>query len=176
MSNTFDGLITDEFKQLFYDGVDTLLDPATSVTVICRLIYVNTDFVETNNPQLPGDQSSQSITGSPIPLFGFQTPAQSSTNKAPKEVTEDVDMIVNWNPRLFANLDNTDVVQNAGQVDTAETLFHIDLLPKIFVAQYAIFDLRNENYNRWKFVKIKEPQPLGLFGNKYGVCIWKRAG
>ena len=53
---------------------------------------------------------------------------------------------------------------------------HIDLLPKIAQAQEFVLNVDNELYNRWRYVRLDEPEPLGLFDHRYFLCTLQRAG
>lgn len=174
MSNMFDGLITDGLKTIFTDGVNTLLDPSNQLTVRCRLFYPGSTFDSAPGPNLVGKTNSKSLVGSPSSIHAQTGPAQNSSSaKKPEDLYEDVDMIVLWQPRRLFLDSEQKIFDPNGFVDCT---FKIELMPKLKRAASAIFDLDNEKYNQWKFIKFREPQSEGLFSKLWGSCLWQRAG
>jgi len=176
MANFFDGVITSELKQLFKDGVDTLLNPDNSITSRCLLIYPSTKKTNSSGPNTVGQTSNfHHITGQPIPYHGVGHPAQDGENSQFVEVTEEVNMILVWNQRRWVDLSSVDIQEIKVPENYVQTMCHIDLLPKLQQAKEAIFDLDNEMYNRLKFVRYSDPENLGLFGKYYALTMWERA-
>jgi hypothetical protein len=173
MANPFDGVITQDIQDLFEYGIDTVLE---ACSVPCRLIYPETSY--TTSPDLPAtagnSNSVHHVTGSPIPLHGITSPAQgNSVVIKPVEVTEEIEIVVLWNPKDWIGVPNAQVLTPGSM---AQTMCHINLAPKLKQAKEIILDINNENYARYRFVRKNEPTPIGLFGNPYCLTMWEKAG
>lgn len=176
MANFFDGVITENLKQLFRDGVDTLLNPTNNVVSNCRIIYPATSYTSSTSPNMPGQTSSHHITGAPIPLHGFSHPAEADTVQ-PIQNTENISLIVIWNPRNWRTMTDKQMPPVGEPLKYVQVMGYANLLPKIMRAQEFILDTDHEPYNRYRYVRFDEPESLGLFSTRdYFLLFMQRAG
>lgn len=175
MSNPFSGILTAEFKTLFTNSIDALVE-AAGCAVTCRILYGNTKFNSCENClfNAAGNKSANRyLSGGSVPFRNGQTcPVCRGVGKIPDEQTEDIELIVIWDSKSFVNLghDNTALTPNM----FAQTFCAINKYPKLKRAKEIILDTDKENYVRQRFTIYGEPEPCGFDGSQYILTTWKR--
>lgn len=174
MSNPFSGLVNSTLKETYHNMIDSLLED-DAATVSCRLIYQGGKFEDC--PDCTSPHPIGNLGGNPY--FGGNTgifPTTSNcvtcngSQKIPVETTEDIKMIVIMDFRRFVYFG----AQHPAAM--AQTFSDISLLPKLKNCSSIILNTENESYNRYRFVRDGEPEPVGLGNPKHIYTFWKKSG
>jgi hypothetical protein len=175
MSNPYAGIITSEFKTMYDNAIDALLED-TALTVPCRLEYNNTKNVPCSNCELDpinkrsanvykSGGASPFVTGSICPTcngVGFISASSSST----------FNMAVLWNENKSKFLDIGLKLDNSKIY--AQSICHSDRWPAIVSCQGAILNTNIEGFGRQKYQREGDPTPF-TFGHKtYIITLWSR--
>ncbi len=176
MSNIFDGIITPELQDLFNQGVDELLQPANGITVNCRIIYPSTTYSTSTSPSMVSQTAFHYVTGAPLPPSAFANPAEGPVNQKADETTEDIQVIAVFDPRKFIGGNLSNLIDERDPFAYVQIMGAIALTPKVQQAQEFIVNTENENYVKMRYVRLSEPEPLGLFDKRYFLCTLKRSG
>lgn len=173
MINTFSGIISSDFKQLFTDAISALLyDDA--LTVPCKLYYGTTRYEDCSNCVYDpiGQKSSNKFQdGGPVPFpFGNICPMCNGQGKRGVETTDDINLMIIWNEKEFVNAGT--VANPDGMIQTITFVSNISKLKR---AKEIIINTDQASYARYRYQRASEPQPCG-FSSEFIECMWKRSG
>lgn len=175
MDNPFSGILTAEFKTLFTNSIDAMVE-AAGCAITCRLTFGTTEWNVCGNctPNVIGNKKgSRYLSGGPVPFRNGQAcPVCRNISRVPDEQTEDIELIVIWDSKSFINLGHDITAQSPNMF--AQTFSKMSTYPQLKRAKEAILDTDKENYVRQRFIRDGEPQPCGFDGSQYIVTTWKR--
>lgn len=173
MSN-FTGLITKEFKQVFTDAIGSLLED-TALTVACKLVFDNTKLQECPNclyDPISRKSSNQYQTGGPLPFVNGQICPYCAGFGSLTFSAEETVFLGMIKP-VFFGFDSLDL-NNVNYVDgMIQTLSSIDLYSKLKNASHIIIDTNLTSIANSKFVRHKDPVPVGYGNNSFAITTWK---
>lgn len=173
MTNYFSGIISSDFKALFTNALSALFyDDA--LTQSCRIYYGATKYEDCVNCIYDpiGQKSSNKFQdGGPVPFpFGNICPMCNGNGKRAVESSEDLNLMIIWNPKEFFN---------AGTVESADgmiqTVTFVANTPKLKRAKEIIVNTDQGSYGRYRYQRTSEPTPCG-FSSEFIECMWKRSG
>jgi hypothetical protein len=176
MTNPFSHLINSEFKQLYKDAIDSLLE-TTALTVPCvfkysgagNTVYCNNCIFDT----ISGLSSNKYNNRGPNPFpegsicpscmgMGMTTSASSS---------ETIYLACIFDSKYWINWSSKMVNIPDGMV---QTISKVELLPKIRNASEIIMDANISKYGNYTYERAGDPEPAGLGSNSYIITMWKR--
>lgn len=115
--------------------------------------------------------SNRYLNGGPLPFpFGRLCPLCNGAGQRPVVSTEDVDLIVVYDPRDFIQF-NTTVDAPNGLI---QTMSKIELMPKLQAAKSIKVSKDIEGYFNRTYERVQEPMPCGFGNAAFAVCTWKR--
>lgn len=172
MSNPFSGILTDELKTLFIQGISALL-ASNSCSRTVQLIYKGTKFEDCINCVQPvgGGGNATYQAGGPIPFNHGICPLCNNASKKVVQTTENINAVILWEPSQWVL--NAPVNIPEGFI---QTFTKIENLPKIKRAQEALMNTTISNYHKYRYVREGEPWPCGLSEDKFLLTNWKKAG
>lgn len=171
MSNPFSNLITSDFKDIFTNMIDALLED-DSLTVPCRLIYEGSKWTECNNclvSPISGRSASKYRSGGPVAFSGSVCPVCNNIGRIVEHETETIYLAVLWDYKNW--IGNVKVNSPEGSV---QTISKIDTADQIKRANEIVIDTNIENYVKHVFVRNGEPTPYGLGTDSYIFTMWAR--
>ncbi len=171
----FDNLPFDKLKTLFNSAISSLLQ-TDSGTIPCTLIYGVTRYDDCINCTYDpiGNKSSNIFQdGGPMP-FGFsQTcPMCNGAGKKPIISTEDINIIVVFDPKQFVNIE-TPVNNPDGYI---QTFGKKEMTTKFRRAKEIEVATDINGYFTRRYERVGEPTPLGFGNNEFVICTWRRTG
>jgi len=171
--NPFSGIINKQFKSLYTNAISSLLYN-DALVVPCTLRYGVTKYDSCVNCSYDpiGQKSANSyLDGGPAPFpFGGICPMCNGAGKHPVESTENINLMVIWNPKEFINVGTVNVAEEMIQTLTFKNVtYKIKNAREIQVAKHVGYAL-----NRYE--RASEPQPIGLGTDDFMYCFWKRVG
>lgn len=171
----FNNLITDEFKKIFKDSIDTILAP-NSLSVPCTLRYENTKRDLCYNCEFdPASQrsSNRHKSGGPI-YFARETicPVCNGFGYIDKSSNETIYLAIIFDSKYWLNWDSKTMRIPDGMV---QSLSKIELLPKIKNCKDMIMDTDLANYDNYIYRLAGDPQPVGLGSNDYIISMWQKS-
>lgn len=176
MTNIFSGLINQDFKNIFNNAIDSLLED-NALTLPCKIIYDNQinntycnncifdniSLLSSNIYNGTGPSPFQEGSVCPVCLgLGL-----SKNTKA----SETVYLAFIFDSRYFLNINSKVINIPDGSV---QSLCSINLLQKIKNASEIIFDSNLTNIGHFKYERASDPEPLGLGENRYIITLWKK--
>ena len=172
MSNPFSGIISSDFKKIFNDAIDSLLEQ-NALTVKCSVKYSSTEQKVCNNCLFDSISrlSANLYNGSgPIP-FPDNTicPVCGGMGVSTNDAQEFLYLGVIFDSKYFLNNANVNIVDGMVQ-----TYCNISLMSKIRDANEIVFDSAIEKYGSYVYQRAGDPQPCGFGDNRYIVTLWKR--
>ncbi len=171
MANPFEGIITSEFKELFTNMIDSLLED-TALTVPCRLVYEATKFNLCANcvpNPISGRSTNVFQTGGPAPFFTGSCPICHGVGRLPDQQTEIIYLCVIWNYKDW--IGDVPVHSPDGFV---QTISKLDTLDNIKRANEVLIDTNIEQYTKHVFERDGEPNMQGFGNSSYVFTMWKR--
>ena len=170
MANPFEGIITAEFKTLFTNAIDSLLE-STACTVECRLIFEVTRWNTTNNtPKIVGGRSTNYFrSGGAAPSTVGNSPSSFAQARIPDQQTETIHLVPIWNYKDW--LGGVKVHSPEGMV---QTVSKIDTLDNIKRANEIEIDVAISKYGKNIFQRLGNPNPIGLGASSYVLTMWER--
>jgi len=175
MSNPFDGLISNDFKQLYNNAIDSLL-AENSLTVKCKLKYSSSSFKTFCNncvfdPIVKLSSNLYNGTG-PTPFVeNTICPICMGMGVSDSNSEEYVHLAVIFDSKYFLAYNNKVVNVVDG---TVQTICPITLMPKIRNANEIIIDSDIEKYGGYSYRRAGDPNPCGLGSNRYIFTMWTR--
>lgn len=177
MSNPLSGLINQDFKDLFTNAIDALLED-TALTVPCRLIFgttKNTACPNCNIDSLTNMSANTYKAGGPSPFpNGSICPMCAGIFYISQDTSIIMNLAVIWNNKRshFINIGLPLKLDQA----YVETISKISTLPNLSRAKEVIFDTNIEGYAKRRFQRYGDPTPVQYGRNPYIVTLWERAG
>ncbi len=174
MANPFSGLITTEFKTLFTDAIDALLEN-NACTVPCRLIFQGTKVEDCVNCIRPvgGGTSNIYHDGGPVHFrSGQPCPLCGGASKIISDSTETIFLLVLWNYKDWIGVLNA-ISRPEGSVQTISKMSTIGQLKG---ANEIIIDTDIEPRVKHRFIRDGEPNICGLGASSYITTLWKKVG
>lgn len=176
MSNPFSGIISSNFKSIFNNAIDSLLED-NALSLPCKLIYNN----QTNNTYCNNCifdnislMSSNLYNGTgPNPFEnGSVCPVCLGLGYLKYETSsENIYLAFIFDSKYFLNM-NSKVVNIPDGV--IQSLCNINLLAKIKNAQEVVFDNNLTNIGHFKYERASDPEPVGFGDNRYIMTMWKK--
>lgn len=177
MINPFTNIISPEFKALYKNAIDTLLDQ-NGLTVPCTIKYIGAASQNPCNNCVfdPISGLSANIYNGVGPSFfpegsicpvcmgnGVVAGNVSSTEIIPLAVIFDSKHWLNWTSKSLNIAD--------GMV---QIISKIEYLPKLRNASELIVDNNIGLYGSYIYERASDPEPVGLGDHAYTVSMWKR--
>lgn len=172
--NPFSGIITSAHKQLFKDMIGALLEN-TALTVPCTLHYENTKLQDCPNciyDPINRRSSNQYKNGGPIFFVNGQIcPYCVGAGSLSFSAEENVYLGI-IKPAFFGM--NELELNNINYVDgMIQSLCSINIYAKIKSASYIIIDTNILDLTNNKFVRHRDPIPVGFGDNSFIITTWK---
>ena len=177
MSNPFSGIISSEFKQLFNNAIDSLLEN-NALTLPCKLRYVGQQ-----NPTFCNNCIYDPITKLSANLYNNTGPnpfadgticpvcmGNGTTDSESTITTKTFNLAVIFDSKYFLNANKLINIPDG----TIQTLCSIYLISHIRNANDMIVDTKIQNYGQYIYQRDSDPEPAGLGDNKYIITLWKR--
>lgn len=170
LANPFAGIISPSFKTLFTNMIDALLMD-DSITVPCRLVFAGTQLIDCSNCT-----SNIYTPGGPVPFPRGMTCPICQGKRIEVFQDFDIQMAVINDAKKWLILSRPQYQNLTAQAPNmlAETLCRIELYPKIMAANYAVLDANNEGYTLNKFMRVGDPELMGLGNHQYMLTAWQR--
>lgn len=179
MSNPFDGIITQGFKDLHKNAIDALID---GCSLPCTIEYTGTKVEDCPNcyPAVVGGVGSTLYQdGGPIPFHNGHCPMCNGTSKKQIKVTEEISLVIIWDykdwypmgaSRFALQASNT---SNTSEV-YAQTISKIDTFAKLKRANTIILEKNIETLVSNRFQRFGEPEPCGFGASNYVFTMWEK--
>lgn len=172
--NMFSGLINNSFKQIFNDAIDALLED-TALTVPCKLVYENTKLQDCPNciyDPISGKSSNQYQSGGPVLFVDGQICPYCVGVGSLSFTSEDTIYLGIIKP-VFFGMDQLEL-NNVNYVDgMIQSLCSINYYAKLKNASYIIVDTNLQDLTINKFIRHRDPIPVGFGDNSYIITTWK---
>jgi hypothetical protein len=170
----FTGIITAAHKQTFKDMINALLED-TALTVPCKLVYENTKLSECPNckfDSMSGRSSNQYKMGGPLPFINGQIcPYCSGVGRI--SFTSDSTIYLGIIKPAFFNvapLDPEGVNFMDGKIQSLSNISHYAAINN---CSYAIIDTNITDLSLNKYVRYRNPIPMGFGDNDFIVTTWQ---
>lgn len=179
MTNPFSSIISPEFKQLFNNAIDSLLEQ-NALTVPCRIKYAgqqNQTFCN-NCIYDPISKLSANLyngTGpNPFPDNGI-CPVCMGNGTARNDVlaisSSVLYLAVIFDSKYFINKSSKYVNIPDGMV---QTICLTQYISQIRNANEMIMDTDIQGYGNYTYERAGDPEPAGLGDHRYIITMWKR--
>lgn len=174
MTNPFDNLITSDFKQTFNYAISALLAD-TALTVPCKLVYENTKLQDCPNciyDPITKKSSNQYQTGGPVFFVDGQICPYCVGNGSLSFSKEEQIYLGIIKPVFFGgdSLELNSVNFVDGMI---QSLCDIAYYAKIKSAAYLILDTNLTTITNSRFVRNKDPIPVGYGDNRFIITTWQ---
>ena len=175
-TNPFSNIINSNFKNLFNDAIDSLLEN-NALTVPCRLIYSgskNTTYCNNCIFDPISKLSSNIYNGSGPAPFAENSICPVCVGMGMKhgDSTEVLYLAAIFDSKYFLNVSSGSTVNIVDGM--VQTICHSALLPKIRNANEIIIDTNIEKYGGYSYQRAGDPSPAGFGDNRYIITMWKR--
>lgn len=175
MTSPFANIISKEFKQLYNDAIDGLLQQ-NALTVPCRLKYSGQQNTTLCNNCIfdPISKLSSNIyngTGPSSFNEGTMCPVCGGLGLSKSDSEEIIYMAVLFDSKYWLNWSSKSVKISDGMV---QTICLSSYLPKIRNANEVVFDTTLEAYGNYIYERAGDPNPVGLGDNRYIFTMWQR--
>lgn len=177
MTNIFSGLISQDFKNIFNDAIDSLLEQ-NSLSLPCTIVYDNQiNNIQCNNCIFDNisllSSNIYNNTG-PYPFKeGGVCPmcmGLGLIKNSGKNNSETVHLAFIFDSKYFLNTNKALNIPNG----SVQSLCNINLINKIKNASELIFDNNLSNLAHFKYERASDPEPLGLGDNRYIITLWNK--
>ncbi len=178
------GLITPEIRKTAQDAIDSLMAPTEEggLGKHCSLIF---EPRKTRCPNCFWDsQNARSANrpkgGGPQPFpAGGLCPVCNGKGTLDTEVTEDIVLLLNWNPRTWAPMPG--VSPSNANLELPGGMFqakgYLSRLPHVLKSRKILVESQAAAYIRYVYVLDGEPIDAGsIIQGRYFLSLWKRAG
>lgn len=179
MTNPFAGLITTEFKALFTNAIDALLEQQ-AITLPCQLLY-GTE-IQTYCPNCVFDimakkSSSRYKTGGPISFPNGQIcPVCVGAGYIMSDTSEDISMMVIYDSADWVKFTGGRYTPGIPEKYTLTFSRLDETYSKIKQAREILIDTSIANVVTNRFQKVDEPTIMGLGESTYILTKWKSVG
>lgn len=171
--NLFNSIDYTSIQSVFNDAISSLLN-CSGCAVTCTLEYGVTKYESCANcvyDPIGRKSSNRYLNGGPLPFpFGGLCPLCNGAGQRPVVSTEDVDLIVVYDPRDFMQFNVTVDAPNG----LIQTMSKIELMPKLQTAKSIKVSKDIEGYFNRTYERVQEPMPCGFGKSAFAVCTWKR--
>lgn len=172
--NPFAGIIDSAMKQTFNNAIDALLED-TALTVPCKLVFDNTKLQDCPNciyDSISQKSSNQYQTGGPVPFVNGQICPYCFGAGSLTFSSEETIYLGIIKP-VFFGMDQLEL-NNVNYVDgMVQSLCSINFYAKIKNSSYIIIDTNIQNITLSKYVRHRDPVPVGFGDNSYIITTWK---
>jgi len=171
----FDGIISSQFKSLWVDAIDALLED-TALTLPCQLIFTNTTFEECPNClyDAMSGRSANTYNGTgPISFTQGVCPYCHGLGTIATDNTLNLNLMVIWNYKDWIGWSGVPD-QSMTPFGQCQTISKISTISDIKNAQEIILDTDITKYVKHRFQRTSEPNPVGLGADSYIATMWKR--
>jgi hypothetical protein len=174
MSNPFDGIISTEFKALFKNAIESLLD-IDALSIACTLVYGDSKFTDCTNcvfdPVLKKSSGKYKSGGDRYFTVGT-CPVCRGIGRFTTDVTATVYIVPIWNYKDWINWRGT-TAQALALQGYVQTLSKMDTYNAIKSCKSIIIDSSLNIQHNHIFQRDGEPTPVGLGGSDFLITIWK---
>lgn len=171
----FDKLITPEFKKIYKDAIDAMLNQSNSLAVPCVLKF------DSLNKQLcqncvfdPMQQRSANIyknTG-PVPFPDHSVcPVCQGLGMIDISKDETIYMAVLFDSKYWLNWGSQSVNIDNSMI---QTICSIKYISQIMNCKELVVNKDLSNYGNYNYSRAGNPEPVGLGDHDYIVTLWKR--
>lgn len=174
--NPFSNLITSEFKKLYNDAIDSLLEQK-ALTVPCKLRYISSNKSNNLCNNCVYDPisllSSNRYNGSgpqPFPENTICPVCLGSGLLSDNTKEEVIYLAVIFDSKYFLNYSNQLINIASG---TVQTISKIETIHKLRNANEIVLDADIEGFSGNEYQRVGDPEPCGLGDHKYVVCLWQ---
>lgn len=172
--NPFSGIITSSHKQLFNNMINALLEN-TALTVPCKLVYENTKLQECPNclyDSISGRSSNQYQIGGPIEFVNGQICPYCAGVGSLSYSNDEIIYLGIIKPVFFGmsplELESVNFID--GKI---QTLSNISAYAKLKNASYIIVDTNIEDLTINKYIRYRDPIPVGFGNNCFIITTWQ---
>lgn len=165
--NPFSSLFTQEFKCLFINAIDSLVQDS-GCTIPCRLVYEGCQCIECSN-------CLNGIYRPGGPVFfpsGKICPMCMGKRTIETQETEDINLIVIFEGKQWRGLSKDIDVKLAG--GNIQTMCRIEYFSKIMAAQSIVVDTPHEHLCVNEYKREGKPEPCGLGSMEYIITRWNK--
>ena len=175
MTNPFSNIISADFKQLYNDAIDSILEN-NALTVPCTLRYSGEQFTTlcTNciyDPISKLSANKYNGTGPKSFAEGTICPVCQGIGLKKSDATETIYLAVIFDSKYWLNWSSDTVKIADGMV---QTICKASLAPKIKNANEIVFDTNIEPYGSFVYERAGDINPAGLGSNRYIFTMWNR--
>jgi hypothetical protein len=174
MANPFAGIITSEFKQTFDDAINALL-LESALTIPCTLVFENTKLNDCPNciyDSISRRSSNQYEIGGPIPFVNGQICPYCNGVGSLSFNSEEVVHLGIIKP-VFFGIDKLNL-QDINFVDgKIQSLCSVDLYEKLKNASVIIVDNNLLNLANNRYIRYRDPIPVGFGNNSFIITTWQ---
>lgn len=167
----FDGIITDDFKELHYQAVSEVISACARP---CTLRYGVTLYTDCENciyDPMTGRSSNRYQTDGPIPFNTGVCPYCNGVGKLPDEKTETLNICLIWEQKEFIPDFRRIVNSPDGYL---MTISEIGTLDEIKEAKEIIADTSIQSYITNTYIRRSEPMVCGFGRSDFVFCLWQR--
>jgi hypothetical protein len=171
MSNPFEGIITQGFKDTHKYMIDALLED-TALTVECTLHYLETKFTVCTNcyPNNIGGKSSNIYRpGGPIPFSHGLCPYCNGLYKISATASDTLYLMTIWDSKRWL----LDTFAKTAKIDV-QTMSKITTYGQLHRASKVTLDASIKNLGITDFVKVGDPKVIGYGGDHWIIYSWVR--
>lgn len=171
----FDKIITQEFKNLFKEAIDTLL-AESALTVPCLLKFESMKRDLCYNCIFdPMTERSLNVKkpNAPVP-FADNTicPVCHGFGYIDTANDEEINLAIIFDSKYWLNWNSNSVNIPDGMV---QSIAPISLLPKIRNCKEMIMNTDISNYGNYTYSRANDPEPAGLGSHDYIITMWTRS-
>jgi hypothetical protein len=174
MGNQFTNIITEEFKTLHKNMIDSLLE-STALTVPCRINYKATKTEDCPNciyDSMNRRSSNIYQDGGPIPFTHGMCPYCNGVGILQLNSEEIIYLMPIWSSKDWYNLTQSSV--NLADI-SVQTMSKIETYAKLKRATSIVIDTTIEKYGLPEFVRVGDPEICGLGTSTHIITSWKRS-
>lgn len=176
MSNPFNGIISKEFKTIFNNAIDSLLE-SSALSLPCKIIYdnnINNTYCNNcifDNISLLSSNIYNGSGPNPFPEGGVCPVCLGLGQIKNNSSSEIIYLAFIFDSKYFLNINNKVINIPDGSI---QSLCDINLYNKIKNASEIIFDTNLNNLSHFKYERASDPEPAGLGDNRYVFTLWKK--
>ncbi len=172
MANPFSGIISSEFKQLFNNMIDALLEDRALVRP-CLLVYDDNSQIECPNCVVDSMlKTSTNVykTGGPLQFSSGQIcPYCNGNGIILGEDTEEIKIAVIYDMQTMRKFSSVQYPQ--GSILTVSAISFLD---KFKQAKYLVTNTDLEDSVKLRYKRAQEPEPVGFGAADYCFGVWSK--
>jgi hypothetical protein len=175
MINPFSGIIDSNLKAVFNNAISAILADG-ALTIPCTLDYGVTKYENCANcvfDPIGRKSANRFQDGGPVPFpYGGVCPLCNGGGRRGLVSTENVSLAVVFDTRHFLEI-STPVNTADGFI---QTIANKEMTPKLARAKEIVVATDVSGYFSHRYQRVSEPTPVGLGGNDFVFCTWRRSG